>query len=215
MTATPTRDRTTSRPRTIKWGDVLVAAIGLAIAAVLVFGALTMEVRGQAVPGPEFFPLLVAVLLTVMSGYLLVRALIPRKRVEEHAALRPDVSSDMLTDVGNANTQVIALEHREADAQLAASAPAPAADDDGPTHEMNWRATLITAGSVLGFILVLPLLGWIISAALLFAAITLGFGSKRIWFNLAVGLLISAIVQLVFSGLLGLTLPAGFIGEIF
>lgn len=214
MTATTTRDRTQSRPRTIKWGDVIISAIGLVIAAVLFYGAATMEVRGQAVPGPEFFPVLVGILLTVVSGYLLVRAIIPRKRTEEHTALRPDVSSEMLTDVGNANTQVIALEQEH---ELEHEAPAAAAveDDDAPTHDINWRATGVTIGAVLGFILLLPLLGWVITAALLFGAVTIGFGAKRIWFNLGVGLLISSIVQLVFSGLLGLTLPAGFLGGIF
>ncbi|UQN14919.1 tripartite tricarboxylate transporter TctB family protein [Gulosibacter sp. ACHW.36C] len=208
MTATTTRDRTQSRPRTIRWGDVIISVIGLAIAAVLFYGAATMEVRGQAVPGPEFFPVLVGILLTAVSGYLLVRAIIPRKRTEEHTALRPDVSSEMLTDVGNANTQVIALEQEH-------EHEAPADDDDAPTHDINWRATGVTIGAVLGFILLLPLLGWVITAALLFGAVTIGFGSKRIWFNLGVGLLISSIVQLVFSGLLGLTLPAGFLGGIF
>lgn len=213
MSAVTTRDRTVSRPRTIKWGDVLVGAIGLVIAAVLFFGAATMEVRGTAVPGPEFFPVIVAILLTVVSGFLFIRAIIPTKRVDESAALRPDVSSSMLTDVGNANTQVVALEHLEQqDAQEQTAAPA--ADEEAP-GDTNWKALGITVASVLGFIVLLPLLGWIITAALLFGAVTFGFGSKRIWFNLAVGLLISSIVQLVFSGLLGLTLPAGFIGGIF
>ncbi|SJM67885.1 tripartite tricarboxylate transporter TctB family protein [Gulosibacter sp. 10] len=212
MSTTTAPERTGSRPRTIKWGDVLIAAIGLAIATVLFVGAAAMEVRGQQVPGPQFFPVLIGGLLTVVSGYLLIRSIIPRKRVEEPTALRPDVSREMLTDVSHANTQVIDLEAHQGRVEEEAEA---AAEDDETPHSMNWKAAGINVGAVLGFILLLPPLGWILSSALLFAASTYGFGSKRIWFNLGIGLLIGSIVQLVFSGLLGLTLPAGFIGEIF
>ena len=217
---TTTEGRTLSRRRTIRWGDVLVGGIGLAIAAVLFAGSASMEVRGQAVPGPQFFPIVVALLLTATGGFLLVRALIPAKRVEENAELGPDVSRDLLRDVSRADTQLIQLkrEHRarakaSRAAARAASARAAAAED-AEAADIDWKALGITAASVAGFILVLPLLGWIISCTLLFAAVTFAFGSKRIVFNLAIGLLIASVIQLVFSGLLGLALPAGFIGGI-
>ncbi|QZY51147.1 tripartite tricarboxylate transporter TctB family protein [Leucobacter tenebrionis] len=209
---TTTRDRAKSRPRTIRWGDLLVAAIGLGIAAVLFAGVATMEVRGQSVPGPQFFPLIVAILLAAVSGFLLLRAAIPAKRVEEHDDIRPDISREMLIDVSHTSTQLIDLERdhqRESEADAAGSA----AGDDSP-GDLDWRALLIAAASMAGFIVLLPVLGWIISCTLLFAGVTLAFGSKRIWFNLAIGLFIGALVQLVFSGLLGLALPAGFIGGI-
>ncbi|MFS0866406.1 tripartite tricarboxylate transporter TctB family protein [Microbacterium sp. 179-B 1A2 NHS] len=207
MTTTPVPP-TPSRRRTIRWGDILIGGIGLAIAAVLFAGSATMEVRGQAVPGPQFFPVVVGILLAVTSGFLLIRAAIPAKRVEESAELAPDVSRELLRDVSRADTQLIQLKqaHRK-------KAAAPPREDAEPS-DLDWKALGITAASVAGYILLLPVLGWIIGCTLLFAAIAFAFGSKRIGFNLAIGLLIGSIVQLVFSGLLGLALPAGFLGGI-
>lgn len=204
---TTTQGRPQSRRRTVRWGDILIAGIGLSIAAVLFAGSATMEVRGQAVPGPQFFPIVVGLLLTVTSGFLLIRAAIPAKRVEESAELRPDVSRDLLRDVSRADTQLIQLKktHRE----RAAARPAKTDDEQS---DVDWKALGITAAAVAGFILLLPLAGWILSCTLLFAAVTFAFGSKRVGFNLAIGLLIASVIQLVFSGLLGLALPAGFIG---
>lgn len=88
-------------------------------------------------------------------------------------------------------------------------------DEDGnllPGTASNWQATAITIGSFVLFTAILEPIGWIISAALVFLGITIGLGNKRYIFNLMVGLAISSIMQLVFSGLLGLNLPAGVMG---
>ncbi|WP_343913021.1 tripartite tricarboxylate transporter TctB family protein, partial [Ornithinicoccus hortensis] len=62
------------------------------------------------------------------------------------------------------------------------------------------------------FALILETVGWIISAALVFWGITIGLGNRRYLFNLLIGLAMSSIMQLVFSGMLGLSLPPGVMG---
>lgn len=81
-----------------------------------------------------------------------------------------------------------------------------------PGTASNWSAVAITVGSFVGFALILQTIGWIISAALVFWGITIGLGNRRYLFNLLVGLAMSSIMQLVFSGLLGLSLPPGVMG---
>lgn len=76
----------------------------------------------------------------------------------------------------------------------------------------NWRATLITIGSFVLFAITLMPAGWIIAGALAFWGITIGMGNTRYVFNLLIGLAISSIMQLVFGGMLGLSLPAGIFG---
>lgn len=76
----------------------------------------------------------------------------------------------------------------------------------------NWWATGITIGSFVLFALLLQPVGWIVSAALTFWGVTIGLGSTRYVLNLLIGLALSSIMQLVFAGLLGLSLPPGVMG---
>ncbi|MFT4088784.1 MAG: tripartite tricarboxylate transporter TctB family protein [Gordonia sp. (in: high G+C Gram-positive bacteria)] len=89
-----------------------------------------------------------------------------------------------------------------------------AVDDEGnplPTVS-NWRNTAIVLGSFVLFAIILLPAGWIVAGALVFWGITVGLGSTRYVANLLVGLALSSIVQLVFGGLLGISLPAGIFG---
>lgn len=88
-------------------------------------------------------------------------------------------------------------------------------DEDGnlrPGTATNWPATAITVGSFVLFAAALQPLGWIIAAALVFTGLTIGMGNKRYLFNFMIGLTIASVMQLVFSGLLGLNLPPGVFG---
>lgn len=87
--------------------------------------------------------------------------------------------------------------------------------EDGSVREgthSNWPATLGAVGTFIGFALILETVGWIIAAALVFWGLTVSMGNRRYLFNLLVGLAMSSILQLVFSGLLGLNLPSGVMG---
>ena len=70
---------------------------------------------------------------------------------------------------------------------------------------------MITIGALAGFILVLPFVGWLLSAAALFWVIAWAFGSRRPLMDIAIGVIMSASVQLAFGAGLGLSLPAGFL----
>lgn len=79
--------------------ELVVAALVLAVAVFLTVGTVTMEVTGDAVPGPRFFPVIVCVVLYVMAGVLTVQVLrrprIPEARTE--AAETPKAHSDWRT----------------------------------------------------------------------------------------------------------------------
>jgi putative tricarboxylic transport membrane protein len=65
---------------------------------------------------------------------------------------------------------------------------------------------------VAAFIVVLPYLGWILSATGLFVAVAAALGNRH-WAAMALGgHAVSSAVQVVFSMLLGISLPAGFVG---
>lgn len=76
----------------------------------------------------------------------------------------------------------------------------------------NWRAAGITIGSFVAFAVLLMPAGWILAGAVVFWGVTVGLGSTKYFANLLIGLALSSIVQLVFGGLLGLTLPPGVMG---
>lgn len=77
----------------------------------------------------------------------------------------------------------------------------------------RWRALALAVGTFVAFILVLDLLGWLISGALLFWGLATSLGSRRPVFDLAIALIVSSTVQLVFSAGLGLYLPVGIMGS--
>ncbi|MGY1764317.1 tripartite tricarboxylate transporter TctB family protein [Geodermatophilus sp. SYSU D00779] len=82
----------------------------------------------------------------------------------------------------------------------------PGGDGDA---RISWRGVAVVSASLVLFMVVLTTLGWLISAALLFAGVAWGLGSDRHLVNLGAGLALSSVIQLAFSGGLGLPLPAG------
>ncbi|TQM04361.1 tripartite tricarboxylate transporter TctB family protein [Pseudonocardia kunmingensis] len=63
--------------------------------------------------------------------------------------------------------------------------------------------------SLVGFALLLPVLGYVVTATALFVAAALLLDAPRDWRVLAWGWALAAVVFLVFDRLIGLTLPAG------
>ena len=93
--------------------------------------------------------------------------------------------------------------------------PEAMADRDGVSvaaAPSNWKATGITIGSLIVFAILLEPVGWIIAGALVFWGVTIGLGSRKYVTNLLIGLALSSIMQLIFAGLLGLSLPPGLMG---
>jgi putative tricarboxylic transport membrane protein len=193
--------RAQRRPRWYTGRSELIVVAGLlVIAAGMTVGIVTMEVpEGTAFPGPQFFPTLVAGFLFAVAVALGVTVLVSPRRAHL-ADESTEVSTDMLEDLGRLDqTSEIRVVAPDA-ARVGASAAATRVDV---------VTVVLTVLAIAAFILLLPVLGWLLSAAGLFWSLTRIFGSRRPLFDIAVGVIVSSIVQLAFGAGLGLSLPAG------
>ncbi|MFC5319692.1 tripartite tricarboxylate transporter TctB family protein [Brachybacterium alimentarium] len=217
---------------------VLLAAVGI----VLLIGSTTMNVLGEDVIGPQFVPVVLGVLLLLAAALLAVDVIRhpEQPRDLEQDEFEGNFSADMLHDISGlaepgtpgAPTAVTgAVSSKDVAAAVAASeiptdTPSDAdavvdADAEVAAHATaakNPSSDLRTLGLVLlsmvGFVVILPYAGWVISAAALFWCMCRLLGSKRPFFDIGVSLLASSLIQLAFGGLLGLSLPALFGGSL-
>ncbi|MEV1292517.1 tripartite tricarboxylate transporter TctB family protein [Pseudonocardia sp. NPDC049635] len=175
------------RPAHLSRGALVVPAILAALGVFLVYGTMTMEVvGGGGLFGPTTMPWIVAVLSFVIAALLAFDILRPHAEYD-----RPTTGADAVGPDRAEGTD--------------GAEPAAAEGVNGP-------AVLTAIGGVAGFIVVLPFLGWILSATALFITVAYALGNRR-WPGIVLGgLAISAAIQVVFSGLLGISLPAGFVG---
>lgn len=205
--------------------ELIMVAILAIVGLTLLIGAQTMTVLGDSVPGPQFVPVIVGVLLLVTA--VAVGQDVIRHPEDERAepGTRHDVSRDLLQDLSDTDTAefkavgTVDLEADgptggTADASAGSAAPADAAasvaaDEDAPSAPVasDLRTTGFVLATLIGFVLVLPWAGWVLSGAALFWCVARALGSRRTWMDIGVALLISSIIQLVFGGLLGLSLP--------
>lgn len=226
MTTKPTNTTTKARKnlktarREGRAADIGVVLLAFGVAAVMLYGSRTMNVRGQQVPGPQFFPYIVAGLLIVMGIVLLAQMLRSTYRPEE-LDHNPNISADLVEDIYELGElgpvefiEYITEDPADPDA-IEVDEEVVETTDPETARAIDWRTFGLTVGAVALFIVALDPLGWIISAALLFWIIAYAFGSKRPIFDIGVALMISGLVQLLFSGVLGLSLPAGFVGGLF
>lgn len=82
------------------------------------------------------------------------------------------------------------------------------------THT-DWKSLGIVLAAFLGFCFVLEPLGWILSAAAMFWAMSYALGSRKRYFDPALALTFASFIQVAFSAGLGLALPAGILEGIF
>ncbi|MCC9145981.1 MULTISPECIES: tripartite tricarboxylate transporter TctB family protein [unclassified Arthrobacter] len=183
--------------------ELIVVAVLYALAVFLTVGTVSMNVQGSAVPGPQFFPVLVSIALYVVATALAVSVI-----------RRPNVP-DTRIHPGHGNFSGAMLDDLAGEHEF--STPHPSADAAHPTWKTysDWRTVGLVVGGVVVFTAALNILGWIISAAFLFWVICYAMGSKRPGFDVGVSLLFSSIVQLAFGAGLGLNLPSGFLGGMF
>lgn len=220
-TTTPSPVRRALRRRK----ELIMVAILAIVGLTLLIGAQTMTVLGDSVPGPQFVPVIVGVLLLVTA--VAVGQDVIRHPEEERSepGTRHDVSRDLLQDLSDTDTAefkavgTVDLESDgtavgTADASAGSAAPADAAasvaaDEDAPSAPVasDLRTTGFVLATLIGFVLVLPWAGWVLSGAALFWCIARALGSRSTWMDVGVALLISSIIQLIFGGLLGLSLP--------
>lgn len=178
-------------------------ALVLGVAVYLTIGLTAMDVPDSVTaPGPRFFPTIITILAYVISAVIAVqsiRQLIVDRRYA--AAVETDAAPTQQDSTGNIDAAV-----------ESESASASDRDAEPPEVRMNWRMITIVVGSFIAFILLLDVIGWLLSAAILFFGVATGLGAKSMFTSAFIALTMSAIVQLAFVGGLGLPLPAGFLG---
>lgn len=212
-TSTPTRP--SGRGALWRRKELVMAAILLIVGLVLLIGAQTMHVLGDSAPGPQFVPVIVGVALLVVAVILAIEVI---RHSEEERVLPDegrDISRDLLqdlSDTGTAEFRAVGVADLAEDASPAdpttTAATSDAAEDTAKKPvASDLRTTGYVLASLVGFVLILPWAGWVLSAAALFWCVARALGSRRTWIDLGVALLLSSFIQLVFGGLLGLSLP--------
>lgn len=83
------------------------------------------------------------------------------------------------------------------------------AEDIDLSLPADWLTLVKIAGFLVAHLLLIEPLGWAAAAALLFGGVAWSLGAKRWWVALLVGVVLALVVQVVFGGLLGLSLPWG------
>ena len=73
----------------------------------------------------------------------------------------------------------------------------------------DWLTLLKIAALLVAHLVLIEPLGWAPAAALLFAGVAWALGAKKWWRALLIGVALALVVQVVFGGLLGLSLPWG------
>ncbi|MFE6997359.1 tripartite tricarboxylate transporter TctB family protein [Microbacterium sp. NPDC057659] len=82
-------------------------------------------------------------------------------------------------------------------------------EDIDPDAKTDWLTLAEIVGALVAHLLLLELIGWAPAAAVLFGIVAWALGAKRWWLGFVVGLAVALVVQIVFAGLLGLSLPWG------
>lgn len=180
--------------------ELVVSALILLLATAVAIGTVTMDVMGDTIPGPQFFPTLVCILLYVL-GVLHAISVIRTRRFPHGADPRShDFSVDLLAEIGDTERNTVI------------GKPGRRPRTTGRLRAYSdWKTIGWVIGGIVLFILTLPVLGWIISAAGLFWIVCKAFGSARPVFDVGVALLFSSITYLAFNVGLGLNLPIGFL----
>lgn len=73
----------------------------------------------------------------------------------------------------------------------------------------DWVPVVVILGVLAAYASLIGRLGFVLSTALLFTGVALGFGERRVLRSGAVGLVLSLVVYLAFTKLLGIRLPSG------
>ncbi|WP_309129693.1 tripartite tricarboxylate transporter TctB family protein [Microbacterium sp.] len=82
-------------------------------------------------------------------------------------------------------------------------------EDIDPEARTDWLTLAKIVGALVAHLLLIDIVGWAPSAAVLFGVVAWSLGAKRWWPGFVVGLVLGMAVQVVFGGLMGLSLPWG------
>lgn len=140
------------------------------------------------------------VFLYAVAIALAIEVIVSPKRA--HAAGETtELSTDMLEDLGALDST--------SELHVVAPEQGAAAQTEIAPVGIDWKTVAVTVGSLAAFIVVLQPVGWLISAAGLFWALSWAFGSRRPLLDIGVSIIASSIIQIAFGAGLGLSLPAG------
>lgn len=173
-------------------GILIIAGVLVAIAGLLIYGNLTMKTSDNGAFGPQTFPWIVAGICVLGAALIVIETL-------RHPRPAPS------TPEQDAFSGVSVL-HDPFDETVA---PQIKADADEVSKGVNWMKLGTALAALIGFTLILEPVGWLISATLLFWAMSVALGGRRHVTGLIMGLGLASMIQVVFSGLLGMSLPAG------
>ncbi|MFP7364632.1 tripartite tricarboxylate transporter TctB family protein [Corynebacterium callunae] len=179
-------------------GELGFVVVIVVIATIMLIGGLTMTVLGSQTPGPQFFPILIAILLYVSAAAILFSVVThPQLPDGEPHPGRGNFSKDLLSDLGMVDRERVRRRYSRYSEQWA-------------TYS-DWKTVGLIVGGLIIFTIALKPIGWIFSATFLFWIVVRALGSKRTIFDLGVALLFASIIQLAFNDGLGLPLPPGFL----
>lgn len=82
-------------------------------------------------------------------------------------------------------------------------------EDVDPTVRTDWLTVALLAVVLVVHVFAINVVGWPFAAALLFAGAAVVLGARPWWRAALVGLVLGLVIQVIFGGLLGLSLPAG------
>lgn len=173
-------------------GILIVAGILATIAGLMIYGNLTMRVSGGGMFGPQAFPWI------VIGVCLLAATLIVIQQIRHPRPVATAPPQDAFSGVS--------VVHDPFDETIAAQMKADAAEVPKGVNGVKLATAL---GVLIAFTLILEPVGWLISATALFAGMAFALGSKRLLPSVVIGLGLASLIQVVFSGMLGMTLPAG------
>lgn len=88
-------------------------------------------------------------------------------------------------------------------------APTTDSEDADPTLPTDWPTVGLIALALIVYLLLIARAGFVIASGALYAIATFAMGNRRVILNLAIGLILSALLFVVFTRGLSLTLPEG------
>lgn len=179
-------------------GELWFVLLLVVLATTLLIGGLTMEVLGDSRPGPQFFPIVISLLLYISAGAIALSTIRnPTLPDGQPHPGRGNFSAAMLKDLGNAQEERVRRRYSEY-------------SDKWATYS-DWKTVGTLIAAMAAFIVILNPLGWVLSATMLFFVVVRALGSKNTWIDLGVALLFASVIQLAFNEGLGLPLPPGFL----
>ena len=95
-----------------------------------------------------------------------------------------------------------------------ASSGANESEDADPALPTDWRTVGLLALALLAYLVLIERAGFIIASAALFVMAAFAMGSRRLARDIAIGIVMSMVLYLVFNRGLGLSLPAGVLAGI-